>query len=301
MARSKRQERRRERARRQLAGKGWTVVLVGLLLLLVVPMFLRGPMLAGLGAALRPAGWAALAIGAVLLALHHFIDRAAKAAGAPEADSASASRARTEPVLDTGAASPLYPRRDAGSQAAATWSAAVFAEIEWRRFEAVCEALYAQAGFATRSQSHGADGGVDIWLQSRHSDQPRIVQCKHWQNRPVGVKELREFLGVMTSHGLKSGTYVTSSRFSSDAIAFAKANRIHVQDGEALLKLIGQRTPAQQAALLEVAYEGEYWRPTCASCGTKMVERHSAKNDGSFWGCANYPRCRGKTIPKAYA
>ena len=71
--------------------------------------------------------------------------------------------------------------------------------------------------------------------------------------------------------------------------------------GEALLKLIGQRTPAQQAALLEVAYEGEYWRPTCASCGTKMVERHSAKNDGSFWGCANYPRCRGKTIPKAYA
>ncbi|WP_395351159.1 hypothetical protein [Variovorax sp. UC122_21] len=49
MARSKRQDRRRERARRELAGKGWTAVLVGLLLLLVVPMFLRGPMLAGLG------------------------------------------------------------------------------------------------------------------------------------------------------------------------------------------------------------------------------------------------------------
>ena len=27
------------------------------------------------------------------------------------------------------------------------WSAAVFADIEWRRFEAVCEALFAQAGF----------------------------------------------------------------------------------------------------------------------------------------------------------
>ncbi len=177
----------------------------------------------------------------------------------------------------------------------------MFAAIEWRRFEALCEALYAQAGFTTRSQSHGADGGIDIWLHSKHSDVPRIVQCKHWQSKAVGVKEMREFFGVMTSHKLKGGTYVTSSTFSAEALAFAKNNGIHAQDGTALLKLIGQRTPEQQAALLAVAYEGEYWRPTCASCGTKMVERTSAKNDSSFWGCANYPKCRGRTIPKSKA
>lgn len=179
------------------------------------------------------------------------------------------------------------------------WSRAVLATIEWRRFEAVCEALYAQAGFTTRSQSHGADGGIDIWLHSKHSDVPRIVQCKHWRTKPVGVKEMREFFGVMASHQLKNGTYATSSTFSAEAAAFAKENGIHAQDGAALLKVIGQRTPEQQAALLAVAYEGEYWRPTCASCGTKMVERNSSKNEDGFWGCANYPKCRGRTIAKS--
>ncbi len=130
-------------------------------------------------------------------------------------------------------------------------------------------------------------------------DAPRIVQCKRWPSKPVGVKEMREFVGVMASRQLQNGTYVTSSTFTADAAAFAKANGIQTQDGAALLKLIGQRTPEQQAALLAVAYEGEYWRPTCASCGTKMVERTSSKDARAFWGCANYPRCRGRTISKA--
>ncbi|MFZ3120575.1 MAG: restriction endonuclease, partial [Variovorax sp.] len=197
------------------------------------------------------------------------------------------------------AAAPVAPPAPIGVRQQASWSPVVLADIEWRRFEAVCEAFYAQAGLATRSQSHGADGGVDIWLESQHMDQPRIVQCKHWQGKPVGVREVREFLGVMTANKLRHGTFVTSSTFTADALAFAADNGIHLQDGAALLKLIGQRTPEQQAALLAVAYEGEYWRPTCASCGTKMVERTSGKFARPFWGCANYPKCRGRAIPKA--
>lgn len=47
-----------------------------------------------------------------------------------------------------------------------SWSTAVFDVIEWRRFEAVVETLFQQAGFETKSQSHGADQGVDVWLYS---------------------------------------------------------------------------------------------------------------------------------------
>ncbi|WP_370868866.1 restriction endonuclease [Polaromonas sp.] len=39
----------------------------------------------------------------------------------------------------------------------------------------MCEALFAQAGFETRSQSHGADGGVDIWLHSANAQGPVAV------------------------------------------------------------------------------------------------------------------------------
>lgn len=179
------------------------------------------------------------------------------------------------------------------------WSAQVFKEIEWRRFEAVCEHLFCQAGFTSKSQSHGADGGVDIWLYSKNATGPAaIVQCKHWRKAPVGVKEVREFFGVMASHKLTRGTYATSSVFTKDASDFAKANGINAMDGARLLAQIVQRTPEQQQALLAVAYEGEYWLPTCASCGVKMIER--GKPEKRFWGCANYPKCRN-TIAKSSA
>ena len=313
MAKQTKVERRRERARKELAGKGWTAIAVGVLLLVVLPAFMRGPIIGTLGPALRSAGWTALAIGVVLLGLHYLVARKTPAPQAVEGAAPSAAGVvkaarptatptavvRREPALNSELSRPS-PSVPASAQQQ-QWNPAVLAAIEWRRFEALCEALYAQAGFTTRSQSHGADGGVDIWLQSKHSEVPRIVQCKHWQSKPVGVKEMREFFGVMAAHRLKSGTYVTSSTFTAEAAAFAKANGIHAQDGAALLKVIGQRTAEQQAALLAVAYEGEYWRPTCASCGTKMVERNSQKNEGSFWGCANYPKCRGRTIPKSKA
>jgi restriction system protein len=180
---------------------------------------------------------------------------------------------------------------------ATAWNAQVFREIEWRRFEAVCASLFAQAGFDARAQSHGADGGVDIWLHSANAEGPAaVVQCKHWLVKPVGVKELREFYGVMASHKLARGTFATSGTFTAEARDFARSNGISALDGLTLLALISRRTAQQQKELLAIAFEGEYWRPTCASCGIKMVERSTRKDAELFWGCANYPRCH-TTLP----
>jgi restriction system protein len=180
---------------------------------------------------------------------------------------------------------------------ATLWSERVFDAIEWRRFEAVCESLFAQAGFKARTQSHGADGGVDIWLYSRNAKGPAaVVQCKHWRGKAVGVKEVREFFGVMASKQLRRGTFATSSVFTPDALRFGKENGISLLDARALLGLIGKRTPEQQQDLLAIAYEGDFWRPTCASCGIKMVERSPKKGGTAFWGCAQFPKCRA-TLP----
>lgn len=211
-------------------------------------------------------------------------------ASAPASDT-KASLARQRPARPA----PPEPERPAPERA---WSAAVFDHIEWRRFEAVCEALFAQSGMRSESQSHGADGGVDIWLYSQHSDKPVIVQCKHWKKRVVGVKELREFYGVLKSHDLIYGTFATSSTFSSDALAFAKSNRMNAQDREGLLRLIAGRSTEQQQALLETAYEGEYWKPTCVKCGVKMVLREKKDGSSSFWGCANYGTTRCNSMMK---
>lgn len=170
--------------------------------------------------------------------------------------------------------------------------------IEWRRSEALVEALFAQAGFLTRSQSDGADGGVDIWLHSKHQPDGSpvsIVQCKHWSDsKPVGVDKIRELRGVMAAHQIRRGQFACTARYTDAAREFAHSNQIHLLDGAALLDLIAKRTPDQQQALLDVALEGEYWKPTCVNCGVKMVFRLPRKEGKGFWGCVNSPRCRGR-------
>lgn len=181
------------------------------------------------------------------------------------------------------------------------WSADVFATIEWRRFEAVCKLLFAQAGFDTRSLSHGAQGGMDLWLHSRNGHGlVALVQCKHAPHKPVGVRELQEFVAVMAVHHLKRGTYATTTTFTEAAKLFAQHNSIHMLDAQGLLALIAKRTPEQQRALLAVAFEGEYWRPSCVRCGDKMLARQPVEGRVGFWGCSHYPHCR-ETLPLAGA
>ena len=185
-----------------------------------------------------------------------------------------------------------------GSGAPQEWSTDVFDVIEWRRFEAVVERLFQQAGFQTKAQSHGADGGVDIWLYSRNqSDAPAsLVQCKHWSGKRIGVDKVRELRGVMAAHQVTRGQFATTSSFTAEAIEFAKSNGINLLDVNRLLSLIRQRSVDQQRELLQVALEGEYWRPTCVNCGVKMVERTPKAGGAPFWGCVLFPRCR-TTMP----
>jgi restriction system protein len=180
------------------------------------------------------------------------------------------------------------PPRPAG------WGPDVLRVIEWRRFEAVIEALFQQAGMKTKSQSHGADGGVDVWLYSRQKpDLPvGLVQCKHWSAEPVGADKIRELLGAMAAKKVGRGIFATTGTFTAEASRFGRDNGIDLLDVDRLLDLIAKRTPEEQRALLDTALEGDYWRPTCARCGTKMVERAPRKGGDAFWGCASFPRCR---------
>lgn len=201
----------------------------------------------------------------------------------PPIDRTPTELVRVDPSFDAPMREPMY------------WGPEVFDVIEWRRFEAVVEALFQQAGFETRSQSHGGDEGIDVWLYSRsHPEAPvSIVQCKHWSGKRVGVDEIRELRGVMAAKNVRRGQFATTSTFTPDAVTFARDNGINLLDVDGLLALIANRTSEQQAALLSVATEGDYWRPTCVNCGVKLVDRTSGKDGSHFWGCTNFSRgCR---------
>ena len=296
-----RYKQRKNRAPNSLQDKGVGLCVLGLAIL-SMPWFMGSSLLLQtIATSLRTPGCLALVAGLLLLGIHRF-NTAKLASVSPLPPLMPKIRTPVGPQLlrdirfdplhkPTVRHAPIWQAR----QSATRWSPSVFAAIEWRRFEAVCEKLFGQAGFETQSQSHGADGGVDIWLYSRNTTGPAaVVQCKHWLGKAVGVKEMREFFGVMASHKLKRGVYATSSTYTADAQKFAKENGINALDGQGLLALIAKRTPEQQQALLNVAHEGEYWRPTCASCGIKLMARKSTQGGAGFWGCNNYPKCKSR-------
>ncbi|MFM1908907.1 MAG: hypothetical protein RLZZ591_2584 [Pseudomonadota bacterium] len=294
---------KRKRGQRALLDKGIQLSGLGTVFLLA-PVFVgTNSLLKSVFLALETPGWLSLGIGLTLIGLHLYTNaQAAKPAFRQTSDVANHEPTDTQDSF--GKATPpasgnlpdIYPQKSSSEltrQSRSTkWGLDVFGHIEWRRFEALCEALFSKNGFETRAQSHGADGGVDIWLQNSSGKVMAVVQCKHWQNKAVGVKELREFFGVMASNALTTGIFATSSTFTTDALAFAKHNGISPLDGAALLGLIDKRSAEEQQQLLDVAYEGEFWRPTCASCGIKLVKRNSSKAGASFWGCTNFPRCK---------
>lgn len=164
------------RKRRNQADLAWKLIGIGFLLG-VVPLFLGT---SALGAALRsfaPFGWLFLAIGCGALWWQVQSNQSMPAEpGRPvsEAPPRPFRRPRdVAPPVDrtatefdrVAAASTLRTSRPVSVPQ--SWGPAVFDVIEWRRFEALVEALFAQAGFETKSQSHGADEGIDIWLYSR--------------------------------------------------------------------------------------------------------------------------------------
>ena len=173
------------------------------------------------------------------------------------------------------------------------WHAGVFALIEWQRFQALCEAVLQQDGHSTHLQPLGVEAGIDIWLHSA-SDPERaasVARCdNHWRV-PIGVPALRDFLGAMTDAGVDSGLFIAAGEFGAEAQAFARRNRITPIDGRALLALIGQRPEAAQLDLLAVATAGEYWRPTCARCGHKMVDREGGHGRPGHWSCSTTLEC----------
>lgn len=185
----------------------------------------------------------------------------------------------------------------AKNQSQNVWSIELLQQIEWKLFEDLSAAFYQEKGIRAELTKLGADGGIDIKLFQDDSGKPTsLVQCKAWNSKQVGVKEIREFLGVMTHEKIAKGFYMASGIYSIDAKEFAKSNGITLIDGVMLLAMITRLPNDAQKRLLDLVTEGDYTIPTCPSCGVKMLKRQG--KHGEFWGCQNYPKCRQIMVVK---
>jgi restriction system protein len=122
------------------------------------------------------------------------------------------------------------------------------------------------------------------------------VQCKRWKNKPVPVQTVRELYGVLHDRGASAAKLVATTRFTSEAISFARGKPIELVDQESLLELISGVQASGRIVSASVS-EVVTAPPACPTCGSEMVMRTAKRgpNAGSaFWGCPRYSTgCRG--------
>lgn len=261
------------------------------------------PLLVGIADGLKTIAWLPSVVFLPIAVIVYFRDRSARRG-------TTSSKSRTMSKIEPSAAmdAPLSEVERTWAQARSDesvqppqvqrydeWNLEALRALEWKRFELLCARYYEAVGFKTQTIRCGADGGIDVKLFKTDPSHPiAIVQCKAWNTSSVGVKEVRELLGVMAHEKVNRGIFITTGAYTKDALAFGASNPIQLLDGSAFIERIHALPAEQKQTLLRFAFEGDFRTPTCPSCGVKMVKREGKR--AAFWGCTHYPRCRS-TLP----
>ena len=171
--------------------------------------------------------------------------------------------------------------------------------LSWKEFEELLGEAFRRQGYLVRENEQGGpDGGVD--LQIEREGQVYLVQCKHWQSARVGVKIVREMLGLVTAHQAQGAIVVASGEFTQEARAFAAKQPIELMAGNQLVELVRsvqrpssavqRSSPTRDAA--DRGAGAEFRRcPFCAGQLVQRTMRRGAQAGRTFWRCANHPRC----------
>jgi restriction system protein len=183
-------------------------------------------------------------------------------------------------------------------EASMAWSLQLIKDLEWKRFEELSAAYFRAKGYRVDVAEPGADGGIDFYLYVPDTASSKILavaQCKAWSSGAIGVRHIRELLGIMVDAGSPLGIFICTSTYTADAKRFAEGKRIQLLDASRLLELIQALPEQDQRDLLASVTRGDFRTPSCPSCGTKLILRTARRGKGAgthFWGCTNFPRCR---------
>ena len=179
-------------------------------------------------------------------------------------------------------------------------SASVLNGMSWQEFEMLVGESFRRGGYAvTETGGGGADGGIDLVLKK--DGEKFLVQCKQWKAFKVGVTTIRELYGVMAAGGAAGGFVVTSGMFTKEAKTFADGRNIDLIDGAELTSIIKiiKRQPQPSTATAQLKSQNSRTvipEPSCPKCGKAMSKRtakQGANIGNEFWGCTNFPQCRG--------
>lgn len=190
--------------------------------------------------------------------------------------------------------------------------------LSWREFEMLVGEFYRQQGYDVVETAPGADGGIDI-DGTAPGGQRVVIQCKHWRKSSIGVKVVRETLGVLHKIGTGRAIVICTGSFTREAQNFADGAPIELIAGDQLIHMLGSLEVGSHRGAAD-ARESDGAKPVsepaepashkpsppeafmppkaarmCPKCGAKLVERLAKRGPNvgnTFIGCSAFPKCR---------
>jgi restriction system protein len=127
--------------------------------------------------------------------------------------------------------------------------------MDWKEFEMLAGEAFRRQGYdVTENGLGGADGGIDLIL--RKAGKTTLVQCKHWRNQRVTVKEAREMFGVLAHERADAVKIVALGDYTPDARRFVQGKPIELIDGSALIATVHsiQRPKMQRPRFIDTPH-----------------------------------------------
>ena len=109
-------------------------------------------------------------------------------------------------------------------------------------FEALVAELFNKMGYSVELTGKSYDGGIDIIIEKSTPSQKELslVQCKKYK-KTIGVKDIRELLGVVENKKATRSIFCTCSDYTKMATHFCKSNsRIELMSGTQIIKLCNE-------------------------------------------------------------
>jgi len=119
--------------------------------------------------------------------------------------------------------------------------------LPWQQFKVLVAEAYKQTGYIImEDSSFSADPNVDLVI--RKSANLYLVQCRYWQNRKLGKREVKSICSLTHAKQASGAFLMTTGIFTNDARHYAAGRPISLVDGIELVDLLSKAHSNSAAA-----------------------------------------------------
>jgi len=112
-------------------------------------------------------------------------------------------------------------------------------ELPWQKFKELVAEAYRRTGYTImENDTFAADPSVDLVM--RKSANLYLVQCRYWQNRKLGIREVKNLFSHMHDKQASGVFLMTTGIFTKEARHYAVGRPINLLDGIEIVELLGK-------------------------------------------------------------